>query len=726
MIKKLGLLLLLVAINLVAKSHEGMWIPALLKSLNEPEMKAFGLKLSAEDIYSVNQSSLKDAIVHFGGFCTGEIISDKGLVLTNHHCGYGAIQSHSSVENDYLSDGFWAANHKEELKNDGLFVTFIVSIEDVTAQAFAGTEGLENPDPVVRKNVMEITTKANEEKGIEAFVRAFYYGNQYFLIKTKSYKDIRLVGAPPSSVGKYGGDTDNWVWPRHTGDFSLFRIYADKNNEPAEYSEDNVPFTPKKHLPISLQGSDDGEFAMVYGFPGRTEHFLSSYQVEHVINDLNPARIAMRDASLEVINKARAADAKTRIQYASKQSSIANAWKKWKGQSRGLKMFNALDKKRAFEEEFEKRAAAKGKTEYQGVLEQFKELQQKLGPVNLARANFIELAYVSSELFRYVRGYDQMLTNYQGKVGDEKIEEDKKKLLNSLDAFFKDYDAKVDRDILAAQMLLFNDLMPDEYKPEWAKPLNTQAKVDAFLDNLYSKTAFTNPEKLKLILSASGDKGLKKLLKDPAYVATMDLFTAYFSKIAPEYQALTGKEEALMKVYVAGILELFPELDHWPDANSTLRLSYGKVEGSSPNDAVIYQPQTTMDGLMAKYIPGDRDFDLPERLINLGEKKDFGQYANADGELVVCFTSSNHTSGGNSGSPVINGKGELIGLNFDRSWESTMSDIMFDPSICRNIAVDIRYVLFIVDKYAGAKHLIEEMDLIVSNNKMGSAELPTK
>lgn len=718
MIRKIGFFSFLILFSVKLSAHEGMWIPALLKSLNESEMKSFGLKLSAEDIYSINNSSLKDAIVHFGGFCTGEIISDQGLVLTNHHCGYGAIQSHSSVEQDYLTDGFWAKNKGQELPNEGLFVTFIVSIEDVSDKIFAGTDTLKNPEPVIRRNISDLSALANAEEGIDAFVRAFYYGNQYYLIRTKSYKDIRLVGAPPSSIGKYGGDTDNWVWPRHTGDFSMFRIYADKNNEPAAYSEDNVPFKPKKHLPISMKGSDDGEFAMVYGFPGRTEHFLSSYQVEHVIESLNPARIAMRDASLEVINEARANDAAIRIQYASKQSSIANAWKKWKGQSRGLIMFNAIDKKRAFEEEFLKRAKAQNEEKYYNVLADLNMLQRNLGPTSLARANFIELAYVSSELFRHAYSFDKLNNLYVSNASDGDVFQEKQKLKSRLEGFFKDYNKQVDKDILKAQLGLYRKLMDKKFLTPWIAELRTQEQIDRYLDKLYDKTMFVDQKALEDILTAGGTVGLKKLFKDPAFIAMKDLFTTYFANIAPDYQALSGEEERLMSIYVEGILKLFPELDHWPDANSTLRLSYGKVEGSEPMDGVLYEPQTTMDGLLAKYIEGDRDFDLPKRLLDLGEAKDYGNYANEKGELVVCFTSSNHTSGGNSGSPVINGKGELIGLNFDRSWESTMSDIMFDPSICRNIAVDIRYILFVVDKYANASHLIEEMDLVTSNTEI--------
>ncbi|WP_223266602.1 S46 family peptidase [Luteibaculum oceani] len=714
--KSLILFGFLFSISLRIIAHEGMWIPSLLKALNESEMKTLGLKLSAEDIYSINQSSLKDAIVHFGGFCTGEIISDQGLVLTNHHCGYGAIQSHSSVENDYLEHGFWAKNKGQELSNPDLFVTFIVSIEDVTEKVLQGTDTLKNPEPVIRRNIAEINKAVKGENGMDGFVRAFYYGNQYFLIKTKTYNDVRLVGAPPSSIGKYGGDTDNWVWPRHTGDFSLFRIYANKNNEPAAYSEDNVPFKPKKHLPISLKGSDDGEFAMVYGFPGRTEHFLSSEEVKHIVETINPARISMRDASLEVINEARESDAKIKIQYAAKQSSISNAWKKWRGQNRGLIMFNAIDKKLGFEADYRERAKQKGKTEYAAALDQLIENQKNRGDITLARANFIELVYVGAEIFKYAYGFNQIMDLYASKAADTTLFNAKQKKVNGIDAFFKDYNAQVDMDILKAQLPVYFKYMDEAYLSETLLEVKRNGNINEWVDKMYAKTLFTQPDELRKILNAGGAVGLKKLSKDPVYLAMKELYGTYFSKIAPSYQVANAAHEELMKTYVQGILELFPEIDHWPDANSTLRLSYGKVEGSQPKDGVIYDPQTTMDGLIAKYIPGDKEFDLPEKMLSLAKDKDYGQYANENGELVVCFTSSNHTSGGNSGSPVINGKGELIGLNFDRSWESTMSDIMFDPSICRNIAVDIRYVLFVVDKYANANHLIEEMDLISSKN----------
>ncbi len=694
-------------------AHEGMWIPALLKSLNEPQMKQLGLKLSADDIYAVNQSSLKDAIVHFGGFCTGEIISDQGLVLTNHHCGYGSIQSHSSVDNDLLTHGFWAKNKSEELANPSLFATFIVSIEDVTQQVFAGTADLENPEPVLRRNIAEVTENANAEEGIQAYVRAFYYGNQYFLIRTKTYNDVRLVGAPPSAVGKFGGDTDNWIWPRHTGDFSMFRIYADANNEPAAYSEDNVPFTPKEYLPISMQGSDDGDFAMVYGFPGSTNHFATSSETQFITDVLNPVRIAMRDASLEVINEAMAASDKTRIQYAAKQSGISNAWKKWRGQSRGLRMFNAVAKKAAFEKAYMKRADETGNLKYQDALQSLLQYEEKAAEITLARNIFIEFIYRGAEIMRFAYGFDKLKEQFEAGAGDTELEVLKEQLSGRLPGFFKDYDAQVDLQVMLAQLPLVKENLLPKYQPSWMQETSV-TELENWAKKLYEKTVFTSEVTLKEVLSKPGDAGLKKLFKDPVFEAMKAMYQQYFEAIAPEYEVMGEEKEGLKQAYVAGILDMFPETNPWPDANSTLRLSYGKVEGSEPKDGVIYEPQTTMAGLLAKYIPGDRDFDLPDRLLELGKAKDFGPYANANGELVVCFTSSNHTSGGNSGSPVINGKGHLIGLNFDRSWESTMSDIMFDPDICRNIAVDMRYILFIVDKYANAPHLIEEMELVSS------------
>lgn len=693
-------------------AHEGMWIPALLKALNEPEMKQLGLQLSAEDIYSVNQSSLKDAIVHFGGFCTGEIISDQGLVLTNHHCGYGSIQSHSSVENDLLTDGFWAKSKADELANPSLFATFIVSLEDVTDQIFSGTDTLKNPEPVIRRNMATVTQKANEEEGIQALVRAFYFGNQYFLIRTKTYNDVRLVGAPPSAIGKYGGDTDNWVWPRHTGDFSMFRIYADANNEPAAFSESNVPFKPKKYLPISMEGSDDGDFAMVYGFPGSTDHFATSSETEFITDVLNPVRIAMRDASLEVINEAMASSDKIRIQYAAKQSGISNAWKKWRGQNRGLRMFNAVAKKSAFEKEYGIRAEEMGKIAYQEALGNLLAYEGKAAEITLARNVFIEFIYRGSELFRFAYGFNKLKDQFDAGSGDMEIDILKDQIKASLPAFFKDYNAKVDKAVMLSQIPLVKENLQVKYQPEWLK--KSDAELMEWVNKMYANSVFTSQSSLAAMLSKPGSKGLKKLFADDAFQAMKAIYQKYFETIAPEYEVMGAEKEALKQAYVAGILEMFPETNPWPDANSTLRLSYGKVEGSKPKDGVEYEPQTTMSGLLAKYRPGDRDFDLPERLVELGRDKDFGPYANEDGELVVCFTSSNHTSGGNSGSPVINGKGHLIGLNFDRSWESTMSDIMFDPNICRNIAVDMRYILFVVDKYANAGHLIEEMELVSS------------
>ncbi|MGB0167221.1 MAG: S46 family peptidase, partial [Luteibaculum sp.] len=502
----------------------------------------------------------------------------------------------------------------------------------------------------------------------------------------------------------------------HTGDFSMFRIYADANNEPAEYSPSNVPFKPKKYLPISMQGSDDGDFAMVYGFPGRTEHFLSSSEVEFVTEELNPMRISMRDASLEVINEAMLSSDKLRIQYAAKQSGVSNAWKKWRGQSRGLRMFNAVDKKKAFEEEYVKRAKKAGKENYVEALNKLLSFHEDFKQWESARANFIELVYVGSELLRFAYDYQKLVELSNSDAADTLLQQEKEKLLGASKGHFKDYNAEVDKQILLAQLPLYKKHMPVEFQVGWAK-FTSEGEMTKWVNKLYDKTIFTKEEELQKILASAGDNGVKKIEKDQAFKAMKELYSTYFGKIAPEYQVKSAEKEALMKLYVEGILDLFPEIDHWPDANSTLRLSYGKVEGSQPTDAVIYEPQTTSGGILAKYIPGDRDFDLPNELIELLEERDFGPYANKDDELVVCFTSSNHTSGGNSGSPVINGKGELIGLNFDRSWESTMSDIMFDPDICRNIAVDMRYILFIVDKYAQAGHLIDEMELVSSAKK---------
>ncbi|MEM7163536.1 MAG: S46 family peptidase [Bacteroidota bacterium] len=709
----------LICLSFLNFSHakEGMWIPALLKAV-EGDMQTMGLQLSAEDIYAINQSSLKDAIVHFGGGCTAEVISNEGLILTNHHCGYSQIQSHSSLENDYLKDGFWAMSKEDELQNPGLTATFIVEIRDVTSKILKGIdettpEGDRNK--IIEENSKVLELAATKDNHYEAKVRAFYYGNEFYMIITETFEDVRLVGAPPSSIGKFGGDTDNWVWPRHTGDFSMFRIYSGEDGLPAAPNENNVPLKPKHSLPINLDGVEEGEFTMVYGFPGRTEQYLSSFAVDYVMNTSNPNKIEMRTASLGVIDAAMEKSDKIRIQYAAKQSRISNAWKKWKGQNFGLEKLDALNEKKAFEKEFMKRVSEKGlRSEYGEILKNLEGQYEEIFTYQIARDYFIEYVFYGPEFVRFANRFSSIVDQYEALSSEpEKFEEEIAKLKRATESHFKNYNRTVDQKIFNVLTPLYKKGVADSFEPEIFNDglAKYRGTVQGLGQAIYNKSFFVDQERMNNLLENFNAGSVKKIKKDPAYKVMRGLFAGYYDKIRPRYGDLQNQIDVNMRKYMEGQRKLFPERPNWADANSTLRLTYGKAEGSEPVDAVVYKFYTTMDGVMNKYIPGDKEFDLPQKLVNLWEEKDYGQYAD-NGELRVCFTGSNHTSGGNSGSPCLNGRGELVGLNFDRSWESTMSDIRFAPELCRNIMVDIRYVLFIVDKFAGADHLIHEMNLV--------------
>ena len=688
----------------VLQAKEGMWIPTLLKVV-EGDMQAMGLKLTAEDIYNINHSSLKDAVVHFNGGCTAEMVSAEGLLLTNHHCGYGQIQQHSTVDNDLLSDGFWAMTRSEELANPGLMCTFIDRIEDVTlalSRACVGLSG-EERDKRMNEEMDAIVKRATEGKGLEGRVVAFDFGNSHFLITSRVFRDVRLVGAPPSAVGKFGGDTDNWVWPRHTGDFSVFRIYADANNNPADYSADNKPYTPAHHFPVNVDGVKDGDFTMVFGFPGRTEQYLTSDAVEHVIHRLNPMRIAMRDEGLAVINAARASSDALRIAYAAKQSSVANAWKKWMGQNRGLTELHALDKKHDLERNLKD---ATGST----VVDDIAALNAQYFPYLEARSLFIELAYYGPDILNYAHSFAGLI---EGAVEGEKRDQLLSKLRDNEPAFRKDFDAQVDEQLLGRLVDEYLEWVPVTLEPEGLRAEVVKAGGGpAWAAKVFGKSVFDNEEAIAKLLASGSDKAWRKLAKDPAYMWIEQLRANYFEKVAPEYGRLRAEIERASGAYTKELRDAFPQRVFPVDANSTLRLTYGKVEGSAPYDGMQYNPLSTARGILQKYVPGDPDFDMPKRLVELLEAREYGDYANEEGELVVCFTGSNHTTGGNSGSPALDAKGHLVGINFDRSWESTMSDILFDGSRCRNIMVDIRYVLWVMDVYAGAGHLVEEMTLV--------------
>lgn len=682
----------------VSAQQGGMWIPSLLEGMNEQEMKSLGGKLTAKDIYDVNNSSLKDAIGHFNGGCTSEVISNKGLILTNHHCGFGQIQSHSSLENDYLKDGFWAMNLKEELPNEDLYVEFIVRIDDVTKQALAGvTDEMTEREKqsAIDKNINQLTKTVQKEEWQHVKVRPFYKGNQYFLFVTEKFEDVRLVGAPPSSIGKFGSDTDNWVFPRHTGDFSLFRIYADKNNRPAKYSKDNVPYTPKHFLPVSLDGVEEGDFTMVFGFPGRTNEYLPATAIKHITQEFNPSNIAIREAALKEIDAQMKASDAIRIKYASKQARIANAWKKWIGENLGIQKSNAIAQRKAFEATFNKALQEKGlEGKYGDILPQFETLYKDFADINIKRRNFIEVFLVTNELMQMAfRTYqfEQAITKKP-----EDFEKAKTSLITTLKGIHKNYDASVDKGV-------FKNVMPFYTK-------NSDASI-------YEKTAFTDLEKALQLLEGDANQVVENLNKDAAYQYAKPMIEEFYTSLNPEFQQKNEPINALQKTYMKALMEALPNARYFPDANSTLRVTYGQVRGYSPRDAVYYNPVSYLDGVIEKYVPGDYEFDVPKKLRDLYDAKDYGQYTDKNGKVPVCFLGTNHTTGGNSGSPAIDANGNLVGLNFDRVWEGTMSDINYDPEICRNIMVDLRYVLFIIDKYADAKHLIDEMKLVHPKKK---------
>lgn len=706
----LKLLLILVVFQAQAQQG-GMWIPSLLKGANEKEMKALGMKISADDIYSANHSSLKDAVPHFDGGCTAEMISPKGLLLTNHHCGYDNIQSHSTVENDYLTYGFWAYNMEQELPNKDLTVTFIIKIEDVTNKIFEGVLNLpseSDKQKKIQQNITAVSKSFAKEAWQEAMIRAFYDGNQYLLFVTETFKDVRLVGAPPSSIGKFGSDTDNWVWPRHTGDFALFRIYADKNNRPAAFSKDNVPYTPKHFFPVSAKGIQDNDFTMVMGYPGRTQEYLPSFAVEQIVTDLNPAKIEIRDAALKVQDGFMRKDNAIKIQYASKYAGVANYYKKWIGETKGLKKSNAVGVKKEFEKKFQDRVNKAGKqAEYGTLLADFEKNYSDIKEYAIARDYFSEVVLRNTEILTFGYRLYQLEQVYNTR-GEQAFTDRKNNLIAGFESLYKDYSAQVDEKVFEQLIDLYAKKSPKQFLPESLNNLD----ASALTTSVFSTSKLTNYNGLKELLTGDAKTVLEKLNQDKAYQLVKSLADSYIKDVAPKFEEINLKNNALQRTYMKAITEFFPNDRIFPDANSTLRVTYGQVKGYKPSDAVVYESVSYLDGVIEKYIPGDYEFDAPAKLIDLYNKKDYGKYADKNGKMPLCFIATNHTTGGNSGSPALDARGNLIGLNFDRVWEGTMSDIYYSPEICRNIMVDSRYILFIIDKFAGAKNLIDEMTII--------------
>lgn len=704
--KKVIILITTMLIGMAAKADEGMWLPSLI-SQRIADMQEKGFRLDAEDIYSVNQASLKDAVVLFGRGCTGELISPEGLLLTNHHCGYSQIQQHSSVEHDYLKDGFWAMSRDEELPNKGLSVSFLERMEDVTDLVLKGYDpsmSEEQRVELVKKNSQAVIDEAVKEgKGLRATVEALYYGNQYFLFLYRQYEDVRLVGAPPSSIGKFGGDTDNWMWPRHTGDFSMFRIYADKDNNPAPYSEDNVPYKPKKYFKISTRGVQEGDFTFIYGFPGRTQEYIHSEGVRYIEEIGDPHKIHLRTLRLDIMNKYQAQSQKVRIQYSSKNANVSNAWKKWQGEVKGIRKMKTVQTKQEFEQTFS-RWAKNG--EFDGVVEKIAKIYEELEPYQFATDYYtetvrtVEIANLAMSVARlFLDGHEEGLVTF-----------DQDKARELMASFYKDWYLPIDKESFVAVMNEYEKNVPAGFKPEYYKDkLASYGSIEAWAEDMFTNSIFIDQARAEALTAA--DK--EAVMADPATEFFNEFLKWYYADILPVTTRLNQELQLAYRDYMRGQIVYCRTQrvmkDFYPDANLTLRVAYGHIKGYSPADGVYFTPSSTIKGIMEKDNPEIFDYNIPQRLRDIYATKDYGRWADASGEVPVCFIATNHTTGGNSGSPVINADGDLIGLNFDRVWEGTMSDIVFDPEICRNIALDVRYVLFTIDKIGEADYLFDEM-----------------
>ena len=713
--KKIALVLFFTVLSFYQSfADEGMWLPQLLQSLNEKQMKKMGMKINASDIYSISKSSLKDAIVSFGGFCTAEVISNEGLLLTNHHCGFDAIQNHSSIQNNYIRDGFWAYNKGQELTNPSLFATFIIRIDEVTSDVLKGVTATSTEierQRIIDKNIAALKTTIKKESYQDVLIRAFFEGNKYFCFITETYKDVRLVGAPPSSIGNFGKDTDNWMWPRHTGDFSMFRIYAGKDNKPASYSADNVPYKPKRSLNISLDGVKENDFTMIFGFPGRTTQYLHSAAVKQIMDVLDPAKIAIREKALTVIDGFMRKDEGIKIKYAAKYASIQNAYKKWQGEVLGLRSKDAVGKKKQLEALFEKIVLAKPEMTavYLNLLKKLEEAYAEIEPYALARDYYneitqkIELGNIATQLRSVVNAFE--------KDGEKGFINAKTGVLVSLENLFGEYDINVDKKVFEVLMKMYvQDQKAANISPYFTTLVQNN-NYEKAASAIYDQSKITSLESIKNLLNGNATDVVEAIKNDIAFKLVSDMAKTFSDNVAKNLAPLQATINSLQRLYMQAQLDVFSDKNFYPDANSTLRVTYGNVKGYTPKDGAKYDFYTYLDGVMEKYKPGDYEFDVPAKIIELYKKKDFGRYG-VNGKQPVCFIAANHTTGGNSGSPALDAYGNLIGLNFDRVWEGTMSDINYDPSICRNIMVDIRYVLFIVDKFAGATNIIKELKLV--------------
>ena len=716
--KKLISLFIILITGLGLKANppdEGMWVLPLIEKLNIGKMTELGLKLTAEDIYSLNKASIKDAIVIFGGGCTGEIVSSQGLLLTNHHCGYGQIQAHSSVEHDYLKDGYWAMTKEQELPNPGLSVTFLVSIEDVTDQVLTNVKaGMSEQErsSAINEIRSSIETKATGGTGYRATVSSFYGGNYYYLLVYERYNDVRLVGAPPSSIGKFGFDTDNWEWPRHTGDFSVFRVYSGPDGKPAPFSTENIPLKPKYWLPVSIKDLNKGDYAMILGYPGRTQRYATSFEVDEILKITNPNRIKIRGTRQEILMADMQADQKVNIQYASKYSGSSNYWKYSIGQNNQLKALNVPAKKQQIENQFNTWVAADPdrKAKYGEALNmirtsiegraEFQNAQQYISECFNQGCEILSLNMVASSLINVLKDGDT------GKITDMT-----NRMKNFIGSFYKDYNPPTDKKAMKAMLKLYRADVPVKFQPDFYVNIvdkKFKGSIDRYVDDLFARSVFASETKLSAFLNKPV---LKILENDPVYLAASSI-----SKVSSEVSKNLSQFDANLttgrRLWIAALREMTPDKTLYPDANSTMRLTYGTIQDYDPKDAVTYKYYTTLQGVVDKYKPGDYEFDVPQRLIDLNNKKEFGRYASPKGFMPVCFLTTNDITGGNSGSPVMNGNGELIGLAFDGNWEAMSGDIAYETELQRTIAVDIRYVLWIMDVYAGAGHLVNEMTIV--------------
>ena len=696
------------------RADEGMWIPLLIEKYNIKLMQEKGFKLTAEDIYSINKASMKDAVVIFGGGCTGEFISDKGLLITNHHCGKGLIQNHSSLEHDYLTDGFWAKSQNDELSNPGLTVTILKYMEDVTDRVLEGvTDDMskDDRDAVMNANITAINAEAVKGTHYYAMVRPFYLGNQFFLLVNEVFKDVRLVGAPPSSVGNFGGDTDNWVWPRHSGDFSLFRVYADKDNNPALFSTDNVPYKPAYYFPISLKGIKEGDFTMVFGYPGRTQEYAPSYYISMLKDVIYPKQVGIRGTKISIMEQEMAKDPLVRLQYSGKSFGLANGWKRWIGEIQSLNHINGVAKKEAYEKEFtlwvsqdQLRTAR-----YGNLFEQYKEIYSEYQIYYLVNAYTSEVFFSNGAEAVSLSNSFRLAVDLARK-NDPKLQEELTRLANVSAGFFKNYNVAVDKRLFIAVMNLYGENIGPEWQTQAYKEMFNSCKGNfaSVADRLFAKSVFTDEKRVESLLQ---NFDVRRVLRDPFFILAASASELLEKRVRPYLASMDGHLADLNRLYMEGQMEYGSGRVFYPDANSTLRLSYGQVMGYDAKDGVYHKYYTTLTGVIEKDNPSIYDYDVPVRLKELYEKKDFGRYS-VDGDVPVCFIANNHTTGGNSGSPVLNAEGQLIGINFDRAWEGVASDIMFNPQQSRNISLDIRYALFIIDKFAGAGYLIDEMTIV--------------